>query len=143
MRFDVLVKGGQVVDPATDAIVRADVAVKRDRIAAVDRDIPAASAFRVIDATEQYVTPGLVDLNATVDWLSNPRGVNPDLLAPRTGVTTWIDAGSVGPLNLDPFREQIVRPSTVRMRAFLRLGPYGHSAAERSEERRVGKEWRS
>src|SRR5438552_364495 len=105
MRYDVLVKGGEVVDPTSDAIVRADVAVKRDRIAAVDREIPAASAFRVIDASGQYVTPGLIDLNATVDWLSNPRGVNPDLLAPRTGVTTWVDAGSVGPMNLDAFRE--------------------------------------
>src|SRR3954454_18234696 len=99
--FDLLIKGGDVVDPAAGYESHLDVAVKRDRIAAVDRDIPAESAFRVIDATGQYVTPGLVDMNATVDWLSNPRGVNPDLLAPRTGVTTWVDAGSVGPLSVD------------------------------------------
>jgi dihydroorotase len=133
MRYDVLVTGGQVVDPSSATVVRADVAVTRDRIAAVDRQIPAESAFRVIDATGQYVTPGLVDLNATVDWLSNPRGINPDLLAPKTGVTTWVDAGSVGPMNLDAFREQIVRPSTVRIVSFPRLGPPGHAAAEISD----------
>src|SRR4051812_6475189 len=133
MRYDVLVKGGQVVDPAAETVVRADVAIKRDRIAAVDREIPVESAFRVVDATDQYVTPGLVDLNATVDWLANPRGVSADVLAPRTGVTTWVDTGSVGPMNVDPFREVIVRPATVRGVAFMRLGPSGHAADEISD----------
>ena len=58
MRFDVLIRGGEVIDPGAHE-GRLDVAIARDRIAAVDRNIPAESAFRVIDATGQIVTPGL------------------------------------------------------------------------------------
>ena len=63
MRYDLLIKGGEVVDPGGGKSGRLDVAIKRDRIAAVDANIPAESAFRVIDAGGQYVTPGLVDLH--------------------------------------------------------------------------------
>ena len=51
MRFDLLIKGGEIIDPATGYFGPGDVAVRRDRIAAVDRDIPVDSAFRVIDAS--------------------------------------------------------------------------------------------
>ncbi len=133
MRFDVLVKGGEVVDPTADKVVRADVAIKRDRIAAVNRAIPVESAFRVIDAAGLYVTPGLVDLNVTADWRGNPRAVNPDVIAPRSGVTTWVDTGSVGPMTIEGFREYVARPATVRVVTFLRLGPPGHVPAEVSD----------
>lgn len=133
MRYDVLVKGGEVVDPIADRIIRADVAIKRDRIAAVDREIPTESAFRVIDANGHYLTPGLVDLNTTIDWRGHPRAVNPDVIAPRTGVTTWVDTGSVGPMNIDGFREYVARPATVRIATFLRLGPPGHEATTVSD----------
>ena len=58
-----------------------------------------------------------IDLNATVDWLSNPRGVNPDLLAPRTGVTTWVDAGSVGPLSHTWHEEALAELLSARLAA--------------------------
>ena len=66
MRFDLLVKGGEVLDPAAGYSGKMDVAVKRDRIAAVDANIPADAAFKVIDATGQYVTPGLIDMHAHI-----------------------------------------------------------------------------
>ena len=66
MHFDLLIKGGEVVDPGAGYRGRLDVAIKRNRIAAVEPNIPAESAFRVVDASGQYVTPGLVDLHTHV-----------------------------------------------------------------------------
>jgi dihydroorotase len=63
MRFDLLIKGGEIVDPGTGYFGVGDVAVQRDRVAAVERQIPAESAFRTIDASGLLVTPGLIDMH--------------------------------------------------------------------------------
>ena len=94
MRFDLLIKGGEVVDPGGGHSGRLDVAIKRNRIAAVEADIPAETAFRVVDAGGQYVTPGLVDLHTHVNYGCGFYGVRPDPIAARSGVTTWLDVGS-------------------------------------------------
>ena len=101
MRFDLLIRGGEVVDPGGGHEGRLDVAIERDRIAAVDREIPAESALRVIDATGQIVTPGLVDLHTHVFHKLTYWGIDPDPVGSRSGVTTWNDAGSVGALTLE------------------------------------------
>ena len=87
-----------------------DVAISRGRIAAVERGIPAESAVRVVDASGQIVTPGLVDLHAHVFHKLTYWGLDPDPIASRTGVTTWNDAGSAGALTVEGFREFIVAP---------------------------------
>ena len=66
MRFDLLIKGGEVVDPGAGQVDKFDVAINRNRISAVDSNIPVESAFRVIDASNQFVTPGLIDLHTHV-----------------------------------------------------------------------------
>jgi dihydroorotase len=66
MQFDLLIKGGDVVDPGGGYSGQLDVAIEGNRIAAVDRNIPAESALRLVDATGQCVTPGLVDLHSHV-----------------------------------------------------------------------------
>ena len=100
MRFDLLIKGGEVVDPGGGRSGRLDVAVKRNRIAAVDPDIPAESAFRVIDAAGRHVTPGLVDLHTHVNYGLGFYGIRPDPIAARSGVTTWLDVRLLGRLQL-------------------------------------------
>lgn len=125
MRFDLLIKGGELVDPGAGREGPLDVAVVRDRVAAVDRDIPADSARRVIDASGQIVTPGLVDLHAHVFHGVTYWGIRPDPIASRTGVTTWADAGSAGALTLPGFREFVVDPSRVRIRSFLHISSIG------------------
>lgn len=125
MRFDLLIRGGHVVDPGGNHEGDLDVAIAGGRIAAVDRDIPANSAFAVIDATGHYVTPGLVDLHTHVFHKVTYWGIDPDPVASTTGVTTWNDAGSAGALTLPGLREFIVDRSRVRITAFLNISNIG------------------
>src|SRR5258708_27460700 len=125
MAFDLLVKGGEVIDPGSGRRGSYDVAINRNRIAAVDRDIPADSAARVIDASGKIVTPGLVDLHTHVFHGCSYWGIRPDPVASRSGVTTWIDAGSAGAMTLEGFREYIVKPARSRIYAFLNISYIG------------------
>ncbi len=125
MRFDVLIRGGEVIDPGGAHEGRLDVAIARDRIAAVDSNIPAESAFRIIDATGQIVTPGLVDLHTHVFHKLTYWGIDPDPVGSRSGVTTWNDAGSVGALTVEGFRDFIVRPARVGITAFVNISSIG------------------
>jgi dihydroorotase len=125
MRFDLLIKGGHVLDAAAGRDGRMDVAIVRDRIAAVAPSIPAEAAFRVIDATGQYVSPGLVDMHAHVFHRFTAIGIDAENHGSRSGVTTWIDAGSVGGYTLPGFREFVVDRSRVRIRAFLNISATG------------------
>jgi dihydroorotase len=125
MRFDLLIKGGEVVDPGGSYGGRLDVAVTRDRIAAVERDIPAEAAFRVIDATGLIVTPGLVDLHTHAYAGATYWGIQADPVAARSGVTTFADAGSVGAMTFPAFRDWIVQPARARIYAFLNISYIG------------------
>ena len=128
MRFDLLIKGGEVVDPGAGYRGKLDVAIKRNRIVAVDADIPAESAFRVVDAGGQYVTPGLVDLHTHVWYGATYWGIHADPVAARTGVTTWLDVGSAGAYNCPGFREFIAGPATSRIYALLNISSIGLTA---------------
>lgn len=128
MQFDLLIKGGEVVDPGGDHHGQLDVAIRRNRIAAVEANIPTAAAHRVIDATGHYVTPGLVDLHTHVYHNVTCWGVLADPVAARSGVTTWLDVGSAGAYNLMGFREFIARPASARLYALLNISSIGLTA---------------
>lgn len=125
MQFDLLVKGGEVIDPGSGLRGSYDVGVKRNRIAAVDRDIPVDASAKVVDATGKIVTPGLVDLHTHVFHGCSYWGIRPDPVASRTGVTTWVDAGSAGAMTLEGFREYIVKPAQARIYALLNISYIG------------------
>jgi dihydroorotase len=129
MQFDLLIKGGEVVDPGGDHQGRLDVAVKRNRIAAVEANIPTESAFRVIDASGHYVTPGLVDLHTHVYHSATCWGIHADPVAARSGVTTWLDVGSAGAYNVMGFREFIAKPANARLYALLNISSIGLTAS--------------
>jgi dihydroorotase len=128
MKFDLLIKGGEVVDPGGGQSGRLDVAIKRNRIAALERDIPAESAARVIDAGGQYITPGLIDLHTHVYHHVTFWGIDPDPVAARSGATTWLDVGSAGAFNWPGFREFIVKPAEVRIYGLLNISAIGLTA---------------
>ncbi|TIP84813.1 MAG: amidohydrolase/deacetylase family metallohydrolase, partial [Mesorhizobium sp.] len=96
MQFDLLLKGGRLIDPASGLDAQRDLAIAGGRIAAIDADIPFERAARVIDATGSIVAPGLIDLHSHVYWGGTSLGVDADRLAAKSGTTTFIDAGSAG-----------------------------------------------
>ncbi|HUD59800.1 MAG TPA: amidohydrolase/deacetylase family metallohydrolase [Acetobacteraceae bacterium] len=125
MRFDLLIKGGEIIDPATGFFGLGDVAVRRDRIAAVAREIPAASAFRVIDAAGLLVTPGLIDLHAHVYHGAGYYGIDADPIGALSGVTSWVDAGSAGAFTLEGLRRHVIERAKVRIAAFVNISCIG------------------
>ena len=129
MHFDLLLKGGEVVDPGGGYRGQLDVAIKRNRIAAVEANIPKEAAVRVIDATGQVITPGLVDLHTHVYHSATCWGIRADPVAARSGVTTWLDVGSAGAFNFPGFREFIVKPSLARIYALLNISSIGLTAS--------------
>ncbi|MCC6166085.1 MAG: amidohydrolase/deacetylase family metallohydrolase [Caldilineaceae bacterium] len=128
MQFDLLIKGGEVVNPGGQSGAL-DVAINRTRIAALDRNIPASSARRVIDAAGRVVTPGLVDLHTHVYHSVTYWGIYADPVAARSGVTTWLDVGSSGAFNFIGFRDFIAKPSAARLYALLNISSIGLTAS--------------
>ena len=94
--YDLLLKGGRVVDPSIGLDGVSDIAVENGAIARVAPGIAPAEATRVIEVAGKIVTPGLIDLHAHVFEGVNRTGVNPDLGGVHAGVTTIVDAGSAG-----------------------------------------------
>lgn len=124
-RFDTIITGGELVDPGAGNIGRFDIGIRDGRVAAVEPVIPREQGDRVIDATGQVVTPGLVDLHTHVYWGASYWGIEADPVAARTGVTTWLDVGTSGAYSFPGFREWIVGGSAVKVYALLNLSSIG------------------
>src|SRR5688572_7542347 len=142
--YDLLLKGGHVIDPANNIDGPRDIAVTAGRIARVAADIPPASAKKVVDAKGLYVTPGLIDLHAHVYGYSG--SIFPDDTSLIAGTTTIVDAGGAGYRTFEDFKKKIIDTSATRVLALINIagnGMTGSASEDRSEERRVGKECRS
>jgi dihydroorotase len=120
--YDLLLRGGHVIDPANHVNAVRDVAVTGDKIARVAENIPGADAKKVVDVSGYYVTPGLVDIHAHV-FVGDPGGwgIYPDLSTFPYGVTTVVDAGSSGWRNFEVFKTRIIDKAQVRVLAFLNI----------------------
>ncbi|HXV48789.1 MAG TPA: amidohydrolase/deacetylase family metallohydrolase, partial [Candidatus Binatia bacterium] len=123
--FDLLLAGGIVLNPATQTNQKLDVGVIGDRVAVIQANIPRTNAKRVIDVSGCYVTPGLIDFHVHSYWGVNPYGCNLDALCLATGVTTTMDAGSAGPINLLGFKKLVYEQSKTRMLGFVALAQHG------------------
>ena len=125
MEFDLVIRGGEVVDPGSGLLGRLDVGIRDGKIAAVDRSLPTLGVGSTLDAAGQIVTPGLFDLHTHVYWGATYWGVEPDPIAARTGVTTWLDAGTVGSYSFPGFRRHVVQASQARIFALLNVSSIG------------------
>ena len=127
--YDLLLKGGHVIDPMNDVDGLRDVAIRGGRIAAVETDIATGEAERVIDVSGLYVTPGLVDIHTHLYVVSGPgtvyggsTSVDPDTTCPRACVTTGVDVGTVGWRAFPDFRRRIIDASKkTRVLAMLNI----------------------
>jgi dihydroorotase len=106
--YDLLLKGGSVLDPAQDLRGALDVAVQDGKIAAVAANIPASEARRVVHVPGKTVTPGLIDLHTHVFDGVAANGVHPDIAGVHAGVTTVVDAGSSGCATFSAFPRHIL-----------------------------------
>jgi dihydroorotase len=132
--YDLLLKGGHVLDPANHLDAVMDVAVSNGKIAAIEKEIPVASATKVVDVSALYVTPGLIDIHyhighggAPLNWFDpeardheEPLGIPADL-ALQSGVTTIVDAGTSGAETFLQEKEEVLDRSKVRVLAFLNI----------------------
>ncbi len=125
MTYDVLIKGGELIDPADERFGLYDVAISGGAIAAVAPDLPAAGATQIVDAHGQYVTPGLIDLHTHCYWGATYWGIEADPVAARTGVTTWLDVGSAGAYSFPGFRRYAVETNRARLFALLNISSIG------------------
>jgi dihydroorotase len=126
--YDLLLKGGHVIDGRNKINAVRDVAIKGDRIAAVDANIPASRAQRTVDVSGLYVTPGIIDIHTHVyagtgerNSYAGDNSVYPDGFTLRIGVTTVADAGGAGWRNFEDFRDRIINRSQTRVLAFLNI----------------------
>jgi dihydroorotase len=135
--YDLLLKGGHVIDAKNGIDAIRDVAIAGGKIAAVEPGIPAEQARRVIDASSLYVTPGLVDIHVHVfadtmqSQYTGEHGVRPDGFTFRSGVTTVVDAGSSGWRNFEQFKNNVIAKS--RTRVFAMINIVGRGMAGRND----------
>jgi len=117
--FDLILKGGRVIDPAQNLDEKLDIAFADGKIAAIGHNLGDATDAR--DVTGRIVTPGLIDLHTHVYWGGTSLGVDPDSYAKFSGCTTLIDAGSAGPGNIHGFRKHVIEAADVRILPFLNV----------------------
>src|SRR5438552_4422290 len=127
-KYDLLLKGGHVIDARNRLSAVRDVAIANGKVAAVAANINPGDAFKVVDATGYYVTPGLVDIHVHVYAGTGERGsyagdnsLYPDGFTLRSGVTTVVDAGSSGWRSFDDFKQRIIDRSRTRVLALLNI----------------------
>jgi dihydroorotase len=127
--YDLLLKGGHVIDPKNNIDGVMDVAIASGKIARVAQSIPASEAKKTVDVGGLYVTPGLVDIHAHVFIPPQPGGdreygdlgVRPDAFSFRSGVTTMVDAGTTGWKEFPEFRKRTIDRARTRVLAFLNI----------------------
>jgi dihydroorotase len=133
-RYDLLIKGGRVIDPANHIDLIMDVAIAAGKIAAVTKDIPSDETKKIVDANGLIVTPGLIDIHvhighggAPLNWFTPegrahlaPLGIPADLML-TSGVTTVVDAGSAGANTFLQEKKEVIDRAKIRVLTFLNI----------------------
>ncbi len=127
--FDVVLKGGHVIDPKNGIDHVADVAIRDGTVVQIADSLPDESAQKVISVDGLFVVPGLVDIHTHLfhgteedaDYSNGFSAISPDSFSFRSGVTTMVDAGGSGWRNFKQFKRQTIDRSQTRVLAFLNI----------------------
>jgi len=131
--FDIVIRGGRIIDPKNKVDAVMDLAIKDGKIAMIAKSIDPMEARKVINAAGMYVTPGIIDLHVHVYYgtkmdqglMNGPTSVQPDAFSFRAGVTTFVDVGSSGWRSFPDFKRQTIDNSQTRVLAFLNIAAEG------------------
>jgi dihydroorotase len=130
LTYDLILKGGHVIDPSQKIDRVMDVGFRDGKAAGCGDDLKAGATTDVRDVSGYIVTPGLIDMHTHVYWGGTSLGIDPDMFCRMSGVTTSVDTGSAGPGNWLGFRKHVIERSEARVLAYLHVsfaGIYGFS----------------
>ena len=133
MAYDLLIKGGTLVDPAQNIHANKDVAFSNGVVAAIDDNLSNADALEVLDASGCLVTPGMIDLHVHVFYGVSHYGIEPDPTCLAKGATTVVDAGSAGADIFPGFRKYVIDVSETRILAQINISSQGMLTQEIGE----------
>jgi dihydroorotase len=125
--YDLLIKGGRVIDPAQGIDDKLDIGINGDKIAVLTKDIPPQQSHKVVDATGKIVTPGLIDMHCHVYAGVHKDSLDPDAAGIMQGVTTVVDAGSSGQAIFGGFSKYVIPSSRTNVICFLSLASHGQT----------------
>ncbi|HYB21341.1 MAG TPA: amidohydrolase/deacetylase family metallohydrolase, partial [Thermodesulfobacteriota bacterium] len=123
--YDVLLKDGEIIDPAQKMHATGSVAIQDRRIAAVGTNLRVEEAKTVFDLRGKIISPGLIDLHCHATFGFARLGVPPDEVGLNTGVTLLGDGGTAGAANFDALRRLIIQPAKTDFVCFLNLATAG------------------
>ena len=124
-KFDLVIKGGEVLDPSQNLRARRDVGIRNAVIAALDAAIPDARAHNVLDAKGKLVLPGLIDMHAHVFPQVSAIGLPADELVPYTSTTTYVSAGDAGANTFSAMKHTVIAQARSRIFAFVHISSIG------------------
>jgi dihydroorotase len=133
-RYDLVVKGGTVIDPSQGIAGVRDIGILDGRVARVADGIPDELAGTVVDARGKLVTPGLIDVHVHVYEGVARYGIDPDLVGVAKGVTILVDGGSAGAITFPGFRRHVVEPARTRVYALLNIAESGMVVANETAD---------
>jgi dihydroorotase len=125
MAFDLIVRGGRVIDPSQRLDARLDVGFRSGKVARLAAQLKGDAGTEVRDVEGCIVTPGLIDLHTHVYWGGTSLGIDAEEFCRTSAVTTAVDTGSAGPGNFLGFRKHVIEKSRVRILAFLHVSHAG------------------
>src|SRR5258705_3350586 len=125
MPFDLVLRGGRVIDPSQKLDAVTDVAFAGGKVVTVGNEIKVDPGTDVRDVSGYIVTPGLIDLHTHAYWGGTSIGIDAEEFCRTSGVTTAVDTGSAGPGNFAGFRKHVIEPSHVRILAHLHVSHAG------------------
>lgn len=119
--YDVILRGGRVLDPGTGRDEVTDIAFDGGKVAAVGEAAKAGRGRTERKVEGCLVTPGQIDMHAHVYWGGTSLGIDADSLSRRCGTTTWLDVGSAGPGNMPGFEKHVIQRSETRVLAYMHI----------------------